>query len=60
MFFRQSDLKCSGCGKNIKNEENLVAYIKLPKAHVMPYGAFDIALAKYSTEILCDLCNKKK
>ncbi|MFD0769734.1 hypothetical protein ACFQZ1_13000 [Bacillus sp. CGMCC 1.60114] len=59
-MFRKSELKCSECGKQITNEEELIAFVKLPKAHVMPYGAFDVALAKCATELYCKSCHMKK
>ncbi|WP_028402259.1 hypothetical protein [Ectobacillus panaciterrae] len=59
-MFGKSELKCSGCGKQITNEEELIAFVKLPKAYVMPYGAFDVALAKCATGIYCKYCHIKE
>ncbi len=51
---------CNSCEKKIQYEEELVAFVKLPKERSILVGPFDVCLAKTAQEIYCKACYDKK
>lgn len=58
-MFKKREIICSECSQEIKGGEDLVAFIKVPRAINMPYGLFSVALAKKAKKIYCMSCYKK-
>ena len=46
--------------EKIQYEEELVAFVKLPKERSILVGPFDVCLAKTAQEIYCKSCYDKK
>lgn len=59
-MFKRKELKCVLCQKKIEYEEELVAFVKLPKERSVLVGPFDVCLAKTAQEIYCRACYDKK
>lgn len=59
-MFKRKELICISCQKKIQYEEELVAFVKLPKERSILVGPFDVCLAKTAQEIYCKSCYDKK
>ncbi|UYW70400.1 hypothetical protein [Bacillus cereus] len=59
-MFKRKELTCFICQKKIQYEEELVAFVKLPKERSILVGPFDVCLAKTAQEIYCKSCYDKK
>ncbi|AIK39674.1 hypothetical protein COM13_01095 [Bacillus pseudomycoides] len=59
-MFKRKELKCSACQRKVQYEEELVAFIKLPKERNLLVGPFDVCLAKSAQEVYCKACYKVK
>lgn len=59
-MFKRKELVCSLCQKKIQYEEELVAFVKLPKERNLLVGPFDVCLAKSAKNIYCKPCYEKK
>ncbi|MBE7102471.1 hypothetical protein FT637_05260 [Bacillus cereus] len=59
-IFKRKELKCVSCQKKIEYEEELVAFVKLPKERSILVGPFDVCLAKTAQEIYCKACYDKE
>ena len=60
LFSSLLTLKSVSCQKKIQYEEELVAFVKLPKERSIVVGPFDVCLAKTAQEIYCKSCYDKK
>ena len=45
-MFKRKELICVSCQKKIQYEEELVAFVKLPKERSILVGPFDVCFAK--------------
>ncbi|MDM5236302.1 hypothetical protein COE30_15660 [Bacillus cereus] len=59
-MFKRKEVTCVSCQKKIEYEEELVAFVKLPKERNILVGPFDVCLAKTAHEIYCKACYDKK
>ena len=55
-FFKEVNLTCSNCGREIKENEPFTVTLKLPSKKKMPVGVLDKVLAKHAEKILCTQC----
>lgn len=55
-FFKDANLECSRCGKEIKENDEMTVTIRMPNKRWMPVGPLDRVLSKFAQEILCNKC----
>lgn len=57
-MFKDKQLKCSICNKDIETNESVQVELKLPSPAKMPYGALDASRRMRDDKILCSVCKK--